>query len=808
MDKVELLAPVGSMESLKAAVENGADAVYLGGKLFNARQSANNFDEEELKEAVEYCHVRNTKIFVTINTLILDKEMKDLGRYLFFLYSIGVDAIIVQDLGVAKMIKDLLPDFEIHASTQMTAHNLEDVKFLRKLGFKRVVLAREMDMKEIKYIYDNTDLDIEIFVHGALCVSYSGQCLMSSMIGGRSGNRGRCAQPCRKEYDLLSSHEKIKSKVGNYLLSPRDLNILENIDEILGVGNFSLKIEGRMKRPEYVATIIRTYREYIDHYYDYKEIKDDKESLNNVAQMFNRKFTKGYILGESGKGFMSFEKPSNRGTYLGKVVSYDSKRKKIKIKLEKDLNKKDKIEIWATNRDNPQLYINNMKINNKLIDRATSKQVVELDFNKRAQVGNPVYKILDEKLLVEARSTYEKHNKRINVYGKFIGKIGEKLELCLWDHDGNYVNEFSEKMGEKAINRPIGEDRVYNQINKLKSTAYELVDLNMELDPNVSFPVSVLNELRRNAIDKLTDLRRVIKDRPLVREDEFNKKLKDYLNRYEKVHGDEISISAKCSNIDQLKEVLKYDVNRIYYDHMDSLEDAMNLGKEKIIPAFFRITSDKELEKIEDIIKNSSCAMAGNMGTLNRIKENKKNIFCDYSINVFNKNTAQFLKEEGVKIFTLSLELNLKQIKDIVQYYNGCEIIVYGRAPLMISKYCPIHALTKKEHIQRVCGECRKDSFYLKDKLKAQFPIRIHEECKVEILNTSPLFVAQDLDRIIKSGVKNLRLDFTIESRKEVKEIMDIYTNGIYGKIDQYTHKIEELKNKGITKGHFFRGVE
>ncbi|PAB59426.1 U32 family peptidase [Anaeromicrobium sediminis] len=808
MNKVELLAPVGSMESLKAAVENGADAVYLGGKLFNARQSANNFDEEELKEAVEYCHVRNAKVFVTINTLILDKEMKDLGRYVFFLYNIGIDAVIVQDLGVAKMIKDLLPDFEIHASTQMTAHNLEDVKFLKDIGFKRVVLAREMDIKEIKYIYDNTDLDIEIFVHGALCVSYSGQCLMSSMIGGRSGNRGRCAQPCRKEYDLLSSNGKIKSKVGNYLLSPRDLNVLRNIDEILKVGNFSLKIEGRMKRPEYVATIIRTYREYIDYYEEYKEVKNNKEALNNVKQMFNRKFTKGYVLGESGKRLMSFEKPSNRGTYLGKVVSYDSKKNKIKIKLEKNLNKKDKIEIWATNKDNPQLHINNMKVNNKLVGKATSKQVVELDFNKKAQVGNEVYKILDEKLLGEARSTYERHNKKINIYGKFIGKIGEKLELCLWDDDGNYVNESSDKIGEKAINRPIGEDRVYKQINKLKSTAYELVDLNMELDPNVSFPVSLLNELRRITIDKLTDLRKVIKDRVYVREDDFNKKLKDYLNRYEKVHVDEISISAKCSSIDQLKEILKYDVDRIYYDHMNSLKDAIKLGKEKIIPAFFRITSDKELENIEDVIKNNSCAMAGNMGTLNMIKKNKKNIFCDYSINVFNKNTAQFLKEEDVKIFTLSLELNLKQIKDIVQYYNGCEIIVYGRAPLMISKYCPIHALTKKEDIQRVCGECRKDSFYLKDKLKAEFPIRIHEECKVEILNGIPLFVAEDLNKIIKSGGRNLRLDFTTESREEVKDIMDIYTGVINGKIDQCRDKIYAVKNKGITKGHFFRGVE
>ena len=332
MKDVELLAPVGSFEALKAAVQNGANAVYLGGKDFSARASANNFDRNELKEAVRYAHIRGVQVFVTANTLIKQNEIYDFIEYAKFLYDIDVDAVILQDVGMARLIKKELPDFEIHASTQMVAHSLEDVKYLESVGFDRVVLAREVNVEEIKYICDNCDVDIEVFVHGALCVCYSGQCLMSSMIGNRSGNRGRCAQPCRQKYELIDVHtgEVINSN-GDYLLSPRDLNTIEEIDKLIDAGINSLKIEGRMKRPEYVATVIGSYREAIDEYLSTNKVNISDGTMSDLYTIFNRKFTKGLLLGEVGKDVMNSEIPNNQGLYIGKVLDHNKRTKRLKI---------------------------------------------------------------------------------------------------------------------------------------------------------------------------------------------------------------------------------------------------------------------------------------------------------------------------------------------------------------------------------------------------------------------------------------------------------------------------------------------
>ena len=333
MRDVELLAPVGSFEALKAAVQNGANAVYLGWKDFGARASANNFDRDELKEAVKYAHIRGVQVFVTTNTLRKENEIEDFLEYAKFLYDIDVDAIILQDIGMARLIKRELPDFELHASTQMVAHSLEDVKYLESVGFDRVVLAREVTVEEIKYICDNCKADIEVFVHGALCVCYSGQCLMSSMIGNRSGNRGRCAQPCRQRYELIDVYTgEVVNSNGDYLLSPRDLNAIEEIDKVIDAGVHSLKIEGRMKRPEYVATVIDGYRKTIDEYLATNKLNVSDETINDLYTIFNRKFTKGLLLGDVGKDMMNSQLPNNQGLYVGTVVDYNKKAKRLKIK--------------------------------------------------------------------------------------------------------------------------------------------------------------------------------------------------------------------------------------------------------------------------------------------------------------------------------------------------------------------------------------------------------------------------------------------------------------------------------------------
>jgi len=320
MFKPELLSPAGDFECLKAAIQNGANAVYLGSNAFSARASATNFDSGELKEAIDYAHLRNAKINLTLNTLIKNDEFEDAFEVARKAYEYGVDAIIVQDLGLAKELIKSFPNLHIHASTQMTAHNLEQVKLLEKIGFRRVVLARELSIEEIRNICENTSVEIEVFIHGALCISYSGECLFSSMIGGRSGNRGKCAQSCRLPYRLLENDTEIDK---GYLLSPRDLCSLENLKELIDAGVTCFKIEGRMKKPEYVAIVTSIYRKYIDNIVEKNEknIKLDNEDLKNLSQVFNRGgFSTGHQSSDPNLNLVFKEKPNNMGICIRKSL--------------------------------------------------------------------------------------------------------------------------------------------------------------------------------------------------------------------------------------------------------------------------------------------------------------------------------------------------------------------------------------------------------------------------------------------------------------------------------------------------------
>ncbi|MEW8957467.1 peptidase U32 family protein, partial [Clostridium sp.] len=317
MKGIELLAPAGSLESLYAAINKGCNAVYMGGSKFSARAYASNFTNEDLEKAVNYAHLYGVKIHIALNTLIKEEEVLEAFEYISFLYSIGVDALIVQDLGMVEILKTYFKDFEIHASTQLTIHNGEGALFFTKNGFQRIVLSRELTLKDIEYIAKDLDIETEIFVHGALCVCYSGQCLMSSLIGGRSGNRGRCAQPCRLPYTLINKDTKEERK--GYLLSPKDVCNIENVEDLIESGVDSLKIEGRMKRPEYVAGVVESYRKVIDSYYKKNTLDKEKEK-KKLLQLFNREgFSKAYLYGNKGRDMMSYNFPKNTGVYIGEV---------------------------------------------------------------------------------------------------------------------------------------------------------------------------------------------------------------------------------------------------------------------------------------------------------------------------------------------------------------------------------------------------------------------------------------------------------------------------------------------------------
>ncbi|WP_242863269.1 DUF3656 domain-containing U32 family peptidase [Caloranaerobacter ferrireducens] len=820
-EKIELLAPVGSIESLYAAVENGADAVYLGGKMFNARQYASNFDKEELKKAIEYAHIKDVKVYVTVNILLSDSEFKEALEYISFLYNIDVDAIIIQDLGLANLVRKLLPDFELHGSTQMTIINQYGAKFLEELGFTRVVLGRELSVEEIKYIKDKTNIELEGFIHGALCISYSGQCLMSSIIGGRSGNRGRCAQPCRMPYTLVNAEtgQTISSKLDKrFLLSTRDLNTIEDLNKIVKAGIISLKIEGRMKRPEYVAVIVNKYKKELDNLYNGIDRVISKEDKKELLQIFNREFTKGYILGDFGKNLVAIDRPDNRGVYIGKVIDVD--KKYIYILLEDSMNVGDGIEITDNKGNKNGIIVNSIFLKGKRVESCRKGEVAKIKKIGNIKKDSKVYKTSDVLLLEKARKSFTERDKlkKIDVYMEVEIKIGHPIKMHLWDDRGNYVTIESEEKVQEGTNIFLTEEKVIKQLSKLGGTHYVLKDINISLQNNSMIPVSVLNKLRREAIEELNKKRAIINKRIEISEKDILNKMKDIIEKskpYVKTRNKLLSIS-----IQSYKQFKKIDLNkldRVYISYCEGINECIEeikkydkevyLQTEKILTNSDFETLNCQIKSIG--IENIDGISVSNLGTLKYIKENfDTNIHCDVGINAFNSFTLKFLEEYGVKSVTLSPELKLNQIKNICLNTNlMCETIGYGYLPVMISKYCPF-SIIKGCLSDKECDRCKfRYGYGLKDRLGKVFRT-IRKRGTTIIYNSQPLVVIENLKEIYNSNVDMVRLDFTFED--DIKEVQTMYYDLANNNIDEkniveFINKIK--KSRGLTKGHYYRGV-
>ncbi len=801
---VELLAPVGNTESLYAAVENGADAVYLGGKLFSARQYANNFDYEELKLAVEYAHLRDVKVYVTVNILIDDKEMKETLDYIKYLYEIDVDGLIVQDLGLAYLVRKVLPDFQLHGSTQMTINNLPGAIFLENLGFKRVVLAREISIRETKTIHDNSNIELEGFIHGALCVCYSGQCLMSSLLGGRSGNRGKCAQPCRMAYSIVDYDKgtlPFSEWNKKHLLSPKDLNTLDYIDDIINSGIVSLKIEGRMKRAEYVATIVKNYRKALDMGKNSITEIDKKDT----TQIFNRGFTKGIMLKDFGRDFISYERPDNRGIWIGHVVKID--RKYVYIKLHESVEEGDGIELETTRGDYAGTIVNFSA------DKGTT---IKIENISNVSKDSEVYKTSSNRLLREARESYkcEKINYPIDMEVAIF--IGKPAELII-KYDGKTIKTQSEFMVEKAEKAALTEEKVINQLSKLKDTVYYINNIDIKLEEGSFMPVSEINKMRREGIDSLDNIRKNFNNRIPISNDEYRDRTSKYFtfNKIDSELKDKISVSVLKK--EQFEELDLNKLDRLYLGFYDGLQEAALKAKErgkeiylltdKILYMKDFDSLKKNIELVADLIDGVSVS---NIGTLQFVKDNfNLKIHGDIGLNVFNSFTIDLLKDQGLKSITLSPELTMNQIKDICNKNATIyETIGYGYLPLMVTKHCPM-SLIKNCKDDLNCKSCPYSKGYgLRDRKGIDFYME-RSHGFTTIYNSVPLMVLDSLDQIYENQVNMVRLDFTFENKniKELQEIYYNYANGIISK-DEVNRFMKQYRNKNnITKGHYFRGV-
>ena len=815
---IELLAPAGSWEALEAAVNAGADAVYMGGKAFGARQYASNFDREEMAKAVYFAHMHRVRIYITVNTLVDDSEMQDLASYLLFLNNVGVDGIIVQDLGVIRLAKQIVPDLPLHASTQMTVTNSSGVDFSIEAGMERTVVARELSLEEIKAACSR-GTEIETFIHGALCVCYSGQCLMSSLIGGRSGNRGRCAQPCRLPYKLMNAkgEDMLAGKdAGQYLLSPKDMNTLEILPELIEAGVVSYKIEGRMKRPEYVAVVVDAYRRAIDSY-KAGNYNVPQQDLDNIEQIFNRDFTTAYMTHRPGREMMSDRRPNNRGVLVGRVAKLDKARNKATIKLDKELHLGDGLEFWVSVGGRVGTTVTEMLRSGESVSVAKVGEQVTIDVPNGVRLNDRVFRTLDAGLMAYAQQFFGPDaKKRIPVDAVVTAKLGEPMKIMLTDDEGNVGYGETNFIVEEARKRALDDDVVRKQVDRLGTTEYFLNSLTFEHDDNVMVPMSEMNEARRMAAESL-DAARLEAFAPARKQRHSYKA--ELVPREKGNRNRNAIITVHCDTVPKVEEALRGGADRILFagdafstkvitneDYRTVVAMVRKAGKE-VAFATPRIIKEAQLKFFDkffalwnELAPDYVYISNNGLWPLAKKYENLK-LWADMTLNIYNVQSLEFWHEAGAQGALLSPELTMGQVEHLAAVSPmPVECMVQGRLEMMVSEYCVGGSFLGDLH-KGACKFNCKEPLFLGDRKDAAFPVVGDQYCKMHILNAHELSMLTNVKHMEDIGVASLRIDGRNYDAKDVGELTRMYKQVLRGEM----HIEENLPN--TTRGHYFRGV-
>lgn len=802
-DRVEILAPAGSMECLKAAIAAGADAVYTGGALFGARAYAHNLTEEELLEAIDYVHLHGRRLYLTVNTLIKDREMeKQMYDYLLPYYRQGLDAVIVQDIGLFRFIRKHFPDLPIHASTQMTLTGVDGAKFLEKEGAQRIVTSRELSMAEVKKIADETELEIESFVHGALCYCYSGQCLFSSFIGGRSGNRGQCAQPCRLLYRTP------EAKRPQYLLSLKDICTLELIPEMIESGIYSFKIEGRMKKPEYAAAVAFQYRKYADLYLKYyeecpaeedpaayamKKYRVREEDRQMLLDLYNRGgFHTGYYHTQNGREMISLNRPNHAGVPAVKVLA--KKGRNVTAKALTDLYPQDIIELP-------------MRKGREKADNYTCKDAVRKGMNVQIPVFADTPFKRDEIWMRTRNSTLIDTLREEFVNGKIKERIcgtfrlypQEKATLTVKCRDAE-ITVAGEK-AQEALSQPMSRERIEKQLRKTGNTEFEVSFLKTEIGEKVFLPMQSLNELRREALETL--------EKVICEKYRRSGEVKDPEEDKTELSMEEEVLSGWTASVrtaEQMEVILEEEaIGRIYVDctmfpriwekdsYVEWITKVHAAGKEiyLVMPYIFRERTRKQYEAAYNRIFGAGWdgILIANYESFAFLKEHgyTGRIMTDYNLYEFNQESRKFWKEKGVFEFTAPVELTERELQDL-RVRDG-EVIVYGYLPMMISAGC----------IQKTTRGCLKKSGQTTITDRYRNPFVVKNECDYcynILYNYVPLYLGDRMEEVYQIGPGRIRLMFTTERQQEVRQILSAYFEG------------KELPEGTYTRGHWKRGIK
>jgi U32 family peptidase len=850
----ELLSPAGSMAALKSAALAGADAVYLSGQKFGARHYADNFNPEELEEALNYAHLRGLKVYITVNTLIKDDELAEVANYLFWLYENGADGVIVQDLGVASLARDLVPKLPLHASTQMTIHNQEGVKWAANFGFKRVILAREMKLAEIEELSHEIQksLELEVFIHGALCYSYSGQCLFSSMIGGRSGNRGMCAQPCRKRYQLMTGPVDQYGKPvhlteipmdGDYLLSTRDLSIYPHLDEVVNSNISSLKIEGRMRSPEYVALAVKTYRKALESIKT-GNWKPQKEDIENLKLAFNRGFTRGHILEATTGSTMERRSPGNRGLYLGRVTRWDSVSRIATLKLESSFHPEPGDGIVFTTPTGEKAFgmsldtISTLEDGQVLIKSTRKVQPgYEVFMTRRESLhrwaSNFIKSAAEPIIILDLQLNWNKELIPI-IKGQITAADGEVLPI-------NYQAKFAMELAHK---RPLGEEQIREQLQKTGGTIFTIRTLQINYPGGLFCPISILNSLRRDFLEKVE---RVLIARHQPDRGEL-KLIQNRLERIKKGLAPDHKVPASTSNpdlvvwisdLESLQKAVDGNCKRAYFQapinnlrsnkrvlkFIKLMQRAINMvdGFEtELIWKWPLITPHNLLRSLDPILtellhRGLSGVMVDGLGASEVVytREGPLKLYGSTGLNVWNHLTIQELAE-SFQSLTISPELSRDDLKKLARLKHAkklapnLEIMVQGNQEVLISQDTLGPAGRMVNYDDNVF-------WGVKDNKGHVFPVRWDQEGQTQLFNSVELCLIDHLPRLLKMGWAGLVIDARGKPSCYTKDMIGLYQEALQlslqkpsGLLSDLRILKEEVKMRstgGITSGNFLRGV-
>ncbi|TMV47213.1 U32 family peptidase [Paenibacillus mesophilus] len=838
IEHIELLAPAGDWDCLRAAVANGADAVFFGVDKFNARVRAKNFTMDELPDIMSFLHLYGVKGFVTFNILVFEEELNDAKKLVEACIDAGVDAVIVQDLGLVKLIRDISPDFPIHGSTQMTITSPEAVEFTKPFDIERVVLGRENNLKQIKQIGDQAKLPMEVFVHGALCVSYSGQCLTSEMWGGRSANRGECAQACRLPYDLMV--DGVQKPMGDvaYLLSPKDLAALELVPELIEAGVTSFKIEGRLKSPEYVANVVGKYRKAIDSYFAGRDPKPTKEELRELQQSFSRGFTYGFLKGTNNKQLVEGTFPKSRGVYLGRVKQL--LRDGVICELEAPLKRGDGIVFDAGDPTKPEeggrvydIRRKGQKLEGEaiggLIEIVPGRNDVDL---KRVRVGDRIWKTSDPHLDKRLRQTFEtdKPYRVFPVTVKVTGRLGQPLQSVWTDErTGQSVEVHSELHLVQAEKRPMDRALFEEQFGRLGGTTCFLNGLELDLEGSLIIPMRELNQMRRLAVEQLEETRQ---------------KPRKYMKRSVDVYADahrqvpigafsaeaagartqQPRLIALCRNLEQVKAVLTTDVEWIYADfefikQYPAAMEAVRAAGRKIALATPRIHMPGETGYFKNMLNLRPDAMlvrnTGAMYFFMKHRAESKDgyrpeLIGDFSLNAVNHKTVDLFVDAGCSRVTPSYDLNIQQMIDLLRRTDPShlEIVIHQHLPMFHTEHCVYCTFLSEGTDFTNCGRpCEDHRVSLQDRIGMSHPVRVDEGCRNTVYNAIEQSGAEYLPQFRELGLETYRVEFLEESPDQVREVLDLYSRALQGTISGTSvwRTLKATNQLGVTRGQLVK---